>query len=138
MPLVELRTSPSSREVCDFARFWLPAVCLGLAFWATFRADSMLAILLTTVGLASLLLGFTRPGWLRPLYIGWMTVTFPLSWIIAHLLVVIIYFVVITPIGMVMRFTGHDPLARQFDREAQSYWIPRRHDSDRRRYLRQF
>ena len=38
---------------------------------------------------------------------------------------VMMFFLVITPIGLVMRLTGKDFLARRFDRAATSYWVRR-------------
>jgi hypothetical protein len=35
------------------------------------------------------------------------------------------FFVVITPLGFLMRLSGKDPLRLRFDREVESYWIPR-------------
>jgi hypothetical protein len=35
------------------------------------------------------------------------------------------FFVVITPMGLVMRALGKDPLRLRFDRDARSYWIDR-------------
>jgi hypothetical protein len=37
----------------------------------------------------------------------------------------LMFFLVITPIGLVMRLTGKDFLARRFDRAATSYWVRR-------------
>ena len=35
------------------------------------------------------------------------------------------YFVALTPIGLIMRVFGHDPLARKFDPQAPTYWVTR-------------
>ena len=36
-----------------------------------------------------------------------------------------IFYLAITPFGVVMRLIGKDPLRRGFDRKAESYWIDR-------------
>jgi hypothetical protein len=138
MPLIEFNRDPSPREVRQFARLWLPAICLALALWATLRLGSVAATVLAAVGLVSILLGTARPAWLRPVHIAWMAAAYPIGWLLAHLLLAAIYFLLITPIGLVLRLTHRDPLARQFDREAQSYWTPRPERADRERYFRQF
>lgn len=115
-----------------------------LALWATSRLGSVVAMLPAAVGLVSLLVGMSRPAWLRPVYIGWMAVAYPIGWLLAHLLLAAIYFLLITPIGLVLRLAHRDPLALRFDREAQSYWTPRAswtppaESTDRERYFRQF
>jgi hypothetical protein len=37
----------------------------------------------------------------------------------------ILYFAVVTPVGLLMRATGKDPMRRKRDHEAKSYWIER-------------
>jgi hypothetical protein len=37
-----------------------------------------------------------------------------------------------------MRAAGRDPLARRFDRDAETYWVPREETPDPARYFRQF
>jgi hypothetical protein len=40
--------------------------------------------------------------------------------------------------ALVMRAVGRDPLARRFDRDAQTYWVERGEQRDPARYFRQF
>ena len=104
-------------------------------------------MVLAAAGLVSLLLGMARPAWLRPVHVAWMAAAFPIGWLLAHLLLAAIYFLLITPIGLILRLARRDPLARRIDREAQSYWTPRAdwapraertERTDRERYFRQF
>ena len=48
------------------------------------------------------------------------------------------YYLVLTPIGLVMRLLGHDPLNRRWDRTAKSYWTKRTPPENTERYFRQF
>ena len=50
----------------------------------------------------------------------------------------VVYFAVVTPIGLVSRLVRGDPLHRRPDRNARSYWIERPRRSGTRGYLRQF
>ena len=50
----------------------------------------------------------------------------------------IAYYLVLTPIGLIRRISGRDPLHRRFDRDADSYWIARKPASDTKRYFRQY
>jgi hypothetical protein len=67
-----------------------------------------------------------------------MALAFPFGWLLAHLLLAAIYFLLITPIGLILRIVRRDPLAREFEHEAQSYWTPRPANDDRSRYFRQY
>jgi hypothetical protein len=76
---------------------------------------------------------------LKPLYIGWMTFAFALGWVNTRLLLGVFYYLVLTPIGLVLRLTGKDLLNEKIDREASSYWIKRGEEpADVKRYERMF
>ena len=139
MALLEINHDPTPRQVLQFATLWLSGFCFLLAGLAVYRwASWTAATALAACGVASIVLGLVRPRWMRLVFLGWMWAAFPIGWAISHLLMVAIYFLVITPIGLTMRLVGRDPLARQFDRQAPTYWTPRRQESDASRYFRQF
>ena len=72
-----------------------------------------------------------------PMYLGWMRLVFPIGWVVSHLLFGVIYFLVLTPIGLTLRLIGHDPLRRHRPPSAVSYWTE--HPvADQDRYFRQF
>jgi hypothetical protein len=67
-----------------------------------------------------------------------MYAAFPIGWLVSHALLAIIYYLVITPIGLVMRGLGKDPIQKRFDPTRKSYWVKREATRDRSRYFRQF
>lgn len=81
---------------------------------------------------------WVAPSFGRSLYFGWMRAATPVGWAISHVVLSLVYYLVITPIGIVMRATGHDPMQRRVERQARSYWIERDLDPDPRRAFRQF
>jgi hypothetical protein len=74
----------------------------------------------------------------RRLYEGWMLAALPIGWTLSHLVLGAVYYLVLTPIGLVMRLMGRDPMLRRFDRAAKSYWIERSPRADPSRHFRQF
>lgn len=72
-----------------------------------------------------LVLGFFWPASLRRAYIAWMSVAFALGFIMAHLILTVFFYFVVTPIGLMARLTGKDFLRLKLDRHAVSYWIAR-------------
>ena len=50
----------------------------------------------------------------------------------------LIYYLVLTPIGLLMRVFGKDPMRRRLDRTAESYWIERDEAAASERYFKQF
>jgi hypothetical protein len=86
-----------------------------------------------------LVLGFAGRPLLRPVQIAWMVLAHALAWINTRLLLGLFFFLVMTPVGLVMRMTGKDSLQRRFDRSAPTYWIKReKKPMDRNRYQRLF
>ena len=65
-------------------------------------------------------------------------VSLPIGFVVSHIVMAVMFYVILTPVGLVFRLIGRDPLQRRFDRQAASYWVPRERVTDPRRYYRQF
>jgi hypothetical protein len=64
------------------------------------------------------------PGALAPLYKAWMAFGHVLGWINARIILGIVFFVVVTPIGLLLRLFGKDVLSMRLHRSG-SYWVQR-------------
>jgi Saxitoxin biosynthesis operon protein SxtJ len=73
------------------------------------------------VGLA--LPGLIAPMILAPAYRAWMKLAEVLAWVNTRILLGFVFYGVVTPIGLLMRLRGRDPMRRQFDRQGQSYRV---------------
>jgi hypothetical protein len=67
--------------------------------------------------------GLAAPRSLRPVYRGWMHFGLMLSKITTPIIMGIVFFLVITPMGLVRRMLGKDSLARRFETTG-SYRVP--------------
>ena len=85
----------------------------GVRLWSLALAGSFLALALV------------RPSLLRPLNRLWMKFGLLLHMIVNPLVMGLLFYVTVTPIGLVMRLVGKDPLGRRFDPAAESYWVLR-------------
>jgi hypothetical protein len=74
----------------------------------------------------------------RALYRGWMHAVLPIGWTFSLLLLAVVYFAVLTPIGWLRRTFGGDPLARRLEPERDSYWTDHPGPAEPDRYFRQF
>ena len=54
-----------------------------------------------------------------------MTLAFVLGFIMAHVILTLFFFLIVTPIGLAARLFGKDFLNRKRDTHATTYWIPR-------------
>ncbi len=67
------------------------------------------------------LLGIVRPAWLRPVYRGWMRFGLLASRVMTPLILGIVFFGMITPMALVRRLRGSDPLQRTIDPQQKTY-----------------
>lgn len=67
--------------------------------------------------------GLVAPLSLRPVYRGWMRFGLMLSKVTTPLIMGIVFFVVITPVALILKIVGNDPMARKFD-DSESYRVP--------------
>jgi len=105
-------------------RFGLPAWNVASVAWG--------------VGVAGALAIWASQAFGRRLYFGWMYAALPVGWTISHLVLGLVYYLVLTPIGLAMRLAGTDPMKRKLDPKAESYWIERKPNPDPSRAFRQF
>ena len=64
------------------------------------------------------------PGTLAPVYRAWMKFGLLIGRVTTPLILGVVFFFVIMPMGLVMRLAGRDPMARRFDEAAPSYRVP--------------
>lgn len=62
---------------------------------------------------------------LKPIFLGWMALALVLGLIMSTLILVVFFYLVVTPIGLLARLLGQDFLGLKRQKEAPSYWIPR-------------
>ena len=75
---------------------------------------------------AFLAAAWLAPGLLAPLNRLWTRFGLLLSRVMNPLVLGLLFYGMVTPMGLAMRALGKDPLRRRFEREAASYWIERR------------
>jgi hypothetical protein len=69
------------------------------------------------------LLALIRPAWLRGIYRAWMRFGLLASWVMTPLMLGIVYFGMISPMAMVRRLMGKDPMQRALDPDQNSYRV---------------
>ena len=101
-----------------------------LRFWR--RGMDELAIAAAIVAALFAISALVAPGALSSVYRVWMRFAEALGWINTRVLLVIIFYLVVTPIGLVMRIFGRSPLPG-------GYWTePPRNSYGDRHYEKQF
>lgn len=80
-------------------------------------------VIIWTAALTFLIFAQVSPSKLSPLFKSWMRVAFCLGWFNTRLILIITYYFVLTPIGLLAKLFKKDFLNLKIEREAQSYWI---------------
>ena len=70
-------------------------------------------------------IAYIAPGVLAPLNRAWAKFGHLLHMAINPIVLGILFYVCISPIGFLMRLAGKDPMRRKFEPAAKSYWIAR-------------
>ena len=77
------------------------------------------------VGVLLLAPALLAPRILMPVYRIWMTVGEALGWINTRILLGVVFYGLITPMGLIKRLRREDPMRRRHDPAAQSYRVPK-------------
>ena len=138
MAVIEIKKDPSEKELRWFGIlvgvFFL--LVGALARWK-FDAPGVARVLwILAVALPALF--FLVKPLRKPLYLGWIYFFFPIGWLLSHILLTVIYYLLLTPLGWLMRLVTGDPMQRKLDPTAKSYWIERPKTTETARYFRQY
>lgn len=121
-----------------FGRIYLPCGFLLLgAFFGYVSRSWTTAYALWAVGAVLALGSALSPKLNRLVFFGLAGLTFPIGWVVFHVVLAVVYFLVITPIGLGMRLFGRDALGLDA-RGATTYWRKRPPAPAVDRYFRQF
>lgn len=110
----------------------------GLVFTAVFvivgllplLGDGQIRIWALIVAALILAISFIRPTLLAPLNLIWFKFGMLLGKVMTPIVMGLLYFVTITPIGLIMRAVGKDPLRTKLEPEAETYWQKRDTESN--------
>ena len=83
-------------------------------------------IYLILISIIFLILGLLNAKILSPLNLIWIKIGELLGKIIAPIVMAIIYFIILTPISLIVRLFGKDLLGLKFTKQIKTYWINRK------------
>ncbi|MFQ5428883.1 MAG: SxtJ family membrane protein [Phycisphaerae bacterium] len=80
--------------------------------------------------------GLASPRAILPVYTLLMAVAFPIGWLVSNVLLRVLFYVILTPVGLLSRLFGRDPL-RLKRPNAETYWLEHSQRADAVSYYRQ-
>jgi Saxitoxin biosynthesis operon protein SxtJ len=138
--MITINKHPSRTMLRQFALLWLPlfGAFAGLMIWRrTGRITPAEVVWVVTAVLAAISIASVQAA--RLVYLGLSYVTFPIGFVISYVALAIVYYLVMTPLALVMRASGRDALRLRDDPAVTSYWMPRPgRGKDAERAFRQF
>lgn len=142
-PFKDTNWNPGTAEKRKFSLsliigFPLLAAVFALVAWLRTGAWSGGFVWLALIGAGLGLVLWCVPQIARPFYLVWYFVACSIGIVISNLLIAAFFYLLITPIGLVMRALGRDPLQKRFDRSHTTYWHDVEKVVDGERYFRQF
>ncbi|HKC52178.1 MAG TPA: SxtJ family membrane protein [Myxococcota bacterium] len=145
--LVEINFRPGERILRQFGwialgGFGLLALCAWNE-WLVFRhglgaAREPVAFALLGLGGLSALFSLAFPRANAPLFVGLSVVAFPIGFVFSYVIMATLFYVVIAPVGAVMRLFGKDPMDRRLLPNAATYWVDARPPRAKADYFKQF
>ena len=142
-PFKEVNWRPNDGEMREFGRTLacgfvvIGAVLSVLVRWKMGEWQSW-PVWLALAGVGLGVVCWVLPRLARPVYVLWYAVGCVIGMVLSNLLLGLVFYLVITPIGLMLRCLGKDPLERRLDRQAPTYWKDAEKPVDATRYFRQF
>ena len=136
--MIQLDFNPSSHKLRQFS--WTGAVLLVLAGLLHALPSGSMDAAWIYGGIAALLLigGFAAPCILRWPYILLSILVYPIGFLVSHIILVLIFYGLFTPLALWFRIIGRDALRQKLDPDADSYWLERKTQRPAEDYYRQF
>jgi len=137
--VVQINTDPTRRQLNQFGFIWMGFVAFfGAVAFFKFH-NPLLARGLWVAAVVVSIVGWVFPRFMRWVFLGMSYLAFPIGFVVSHVVLAVVYYLVLTPIGLLTKLFGYDSMKRRFDPEAKSYWVERpASGAEAKRYFRQF
>ena len=121
----QISSSATIKQIRQFGLL-VGIVLVAVGCWQLYRQIyPIVRIVLWSIGGFLFVSGLLWPQILKPLYVLWMLLAHMLSWVNTRIILGIIFYLIFTPIALVMRIAHRDSLQRKMNKNANSYWTQR-------------
>jgi Saxitoxin biosynthesis operon protein SxtJ len=94
-----------------------------IGFWPLLWRAQSPRLWALTLAVVLILPALVAPRILAPAYRAWMKLAEVLAWVNTRIVLGVVFYGVVTPIGLLMRLTGRDPMRRRLDQVGESYRV---------------
>ena len=96
-------------------------IFLFIGLWPLVWRQEAVRIWVVIPGALLATVGLIMPGVLKHVYRGWMWVGHVMGWINTRIILGVLFYGVVAPMGLFMKLTGRDPMRRAFEPDAKTY-----------------
>ena len=93
-------------------------IIAGFLFWK----EKVSFQLVLAIGIILFAFGITIPVLLKPVYLVWMIFATILGWLMTRVILSLLFYVILTPIGLISRLFRKQFLGLRWDRSKDTYW----------------
>ena len=145
--MIELNLDPDERMLRQFGWIALVGFCtLAFVAWREIlifsfglgSARPAVAIALAGLGVLASLFSVAWPRGNRPLFVVLSLASFPIGFVVSHVVLGLIFYGVISPVGLAFRVVGRDALSRSLESNRDSYWQDHERTASKDRYFQQY
>jgi Saxitoxin biosynthesis operon protein SxtJ len=134
----EIKKIPMDRKALRNFGLLMAGVLLLAGAWLWWKSTATWSYVLGAAALLGVI-AIAAPMLLKPFYRVWMIFALILGWVMTRVILTLVYYLVLTPIGLAGRVFGEQFLHLKRSKESATYWVrregPVREKSD---YERQF
>jgi hypothetical protein len=139
MALIQINKDPSRRELRLFAALWFPLFVAGIGLLSLKLTDGWEgARIVWGSGVVLAVAMLAAPALARVVFLGLSYATFPIGFVVSYVVLGVVYFGVLTPLGLVLRALGRDSMRLRRDPSATTYWHERHAERPAADYFNQF
>jgi Saxitoxin biosynthesis operon protein SxtJ len=132
--LIKINWKPNKKEIFNFGLILFLGCALAAAV-CFFRGKSSWAFSLMGVSSFIFLLSWKLPAGAKPFYWAWMGVGFVMGSIVSRVILLLIFYAVLTPFALFFKLIGRDALGiRKKINKNDSYWTPLAEITDKTYY----
>ena len=121
----QISSSATIKQIRQFGLL-VGIVLVAVGSWQLYRQTyPIVRIILWSIGGFLFAGGLLWPQILKPLYVLWMLLAHMLSWVNTRIILGVIFYLIFTPIALVMRIAQRDGLQKKINKNTSSYWTQR-------------
>ena len=114
----------TKKTLCQFG-LMVGRVFLLIGLWPFVWRQEAVRIWAVVPGSLLAIAGLVAPSLLKQVYQGWMRAGHVMGWVNTRIILGVLFYGVVTPMGLVMKVTGRDPMRRGYEPDAQTYRVIR-------------